>query len=409
LLKIKHGFAFKGEYFRDSGDELVLTPGNFKIGGGLQIRAGKERYYSGSYPSEFVLERGDLLVAMTDLTQGAPILGSPALIPSGGRFLHNQRLGKIVDLDRRLLRQYAYYAFVWDGLRAQLRATATGATVRHTAPERIYRVEIPLPPTSCQRKIAAVLSAYDALIENNNRRIEILEEMARRIYQEWFVDLRFPGHEGLRLVDSELGQIPDTWRVGVLDDLVEDVREGISAGPVTSSQPYVPIDCLTSRSLALVEWKPGSEAASSLLTFQRGDLLFGAMRPYFHKVALAPWTGTTRTTCFVLRARRPHEYSYCALTCFNDETIKYATAHASGTTIPYARWKDSLAAKPTLIPDRVVTEKFDLIVRPILQFLMDAGSVVATLRKTRDLLLPRLVSGEIDVQNLDIVSEVAAA
>ena len=108
LICVKHGWAFKGEYFTAEGDELVLTPGNFPIGGGLKIRPGKDRYYTGNYPPEFLLTPGDLLVVMTDLTQNAPILGSPAVVPSEPRMLHNQRLGLVtvkpgVDLDRRFL------------------------------------------------------------------------------------------------------------------------------------------------------------------------------------------------------------------------------------------------------------------------------------------------------------------
>jgi type I restriction enzyme S subunit len=403
LLQIKHGFAFKGEFFEGAGDQLVLTPGNFKIGGGLQVRNGKERYYSDIFPSEFALDPGDLLIAMTDLTQGAPILGSPVVIPPDGRFLHNQRLGKIVRLDEsRLDPTYAYYLFVWDGVRAQLRATATGATVRHTAPRRIYSVEVALPPLPIQRKIAVVLSAYDDLIENNERRIKILEEMAQRIYREWFVDFRYPGHESVPLVESELGPVPEGWTVRPLGEMVHDVRDSIKAGPVTAARPYVPIDCINARSLALVDWKPGLEAASSLLTFNRGDILFGAMRPYFHKVALAPWTGTTRTTCFVLRVPRASDYSFAVMTLFDDRTIEYATSHSSGTTIPYARWKGSLATKLVAVPDARAMARFDAAIQPIMHLLTDAGARLGNLRETYDLLLPRLVSGEINVADLNI-------
>lgn len=272
----------------------------------------------------------------------------------------------------------------------------------HLLPSRV-------PDLSAQRKIVSLLAAYDDLLEINNRRIGLLEEIVQRIYREWFVDFRYPLYEGAPAIDSPLGPIPEGWRVGVLDDLLQDVRESIAPGSLTDSRPYVPIDCITTKSVALVDWRPGSEAASSLLTFQRGDLLFGAMRPYFHKVAIAPWIGTTRATCLVLRPRRPIEFSYCAMTVFDETTIEYATAHASGTTIPYARWAGSLAAKPTLIPNPEVTRRFDGVVRPVLDWLTDAGGIVVNLARTRDFLLPRLISGEIATDNLDIpVGETAA-
>jgi type I restriction enzyme S subunit len=110
------------------------------------------------------------------------------------RFLHNQRLGKIVNLDEANLdRGFLYYLFNSAKVRDQIKATATGATVKHTAPERIYAVEIELPSLPIQRKIAAILSAYDDLIDNHTRRIAILEEMAQSLYREWFVHFRFPG------------------------------------------------------------------------------------------------------------------------------------------------------------------------------------------------------------------------
>src|SRR5690606_27374033 len=111
LITVKHGYAFKGEHFAADGDEIVLTPGNFPVGGGLQIRPGKERYYVGPYPDEFRLEPGNLLVVMTDLKQDAPILGSPAFVPERPpTLLHNQRLGLVeirpgAEVDRR----YLYY------------------------------------------------------------------------------------------------------------------------------------------------------------------------------------------------------------------------------------------------------------------------------------------------------------
>lgn len=138
LIHVKHGYAFKGEFFADDGEKLVLKPGNFPIGGGITLRPGKDAYYTGDYSPEFELTPGDLLVVMTDLTQAAPILGAPAFVPAKPVMLHNQRLGLVqvkpgVEVDRRFL----YYAMLSDTSRRQIRATATGATVRQTAPERI--------------------------------------------------------------------------------------------------------------------------------------------------------------------------------------------------------------------------------------------------------------------------------
>lgn len=100
LFRIKHGYAFKGEHFANSGKYILLTPGNFEAEGGLKLKGEKEKFYAGDFPSEFLLRRGDLLVVMTDLTQDARILGSPAVVPNDELFLHNQRLGKVVNVDK---------------------------------------------------------------------------------------------------------------------------------------------------------------------------------------------------------------------------------------------------------------------------------------------------------------------
>lgn len=217
-FQIKHGYAFKGEFFATEGPYVVLTPGNFYDEGGFKLKGDKEKYYTGDIPQGFILKRGDLLVAMTEQAEG--LLGSPAVVPESDRYLHNQRLGLISGLDtNRLDKQFLYFLFNSRSVRAQIRSTANGAKVRHTSPSRIYEVRIDLPPLSIQRIIAALLSAYDDLIENNTRRIHILEEMARLIYGEWFVKFRFPGHEKVKMVASELGPIPEGWEAKRLIDL----------------------------------------------------------------------------------------------------------------------------------------------------------------------------------------------
>jgi type I restriction enzyme S subunit len=138
FIKIKHGWTFKGEFFADSGSYILLTPGNAHESGGLKLRAGKEKYYSGDFPPEFLMKRGDMLVIMTDLIQAAPILGGAILIPEDDRFLHNQRLGLVEFLPESPIdRNFLYYSLNSPNYRAQVRGSATGATVRHTAPTRI--------------------------------------------------------------------------------------------------------------------------------------------------------------------------------------------------------------------------------------------------------------------------------
>jgi type I restriction enzyme S subunit len=346
---------------------------------------------------------------MTDLTQKSPILGAPAWIPHDGRYLHNQRLGKIVDLNEDMLdKKFLFFLLNLDRVRAQIKGSATGATVKHTAPDRICAVLAPIPPISTQRRIAAILSAYDDLIENNTRRIAILEEMARRIYEEWFVRFHFPGHEKVRMVESELGLVPEGWETGTLSDILDNVRQATRPGEHLSSRRYVPIDCIAKRSLVLPETRPITEAQSSLVLFERDDILFGAMRPYFHKVAIAPCAGVTRTTCFVLRPRKLQLSAFATMAMFSDSVVAYASAHTQGATIPYAVWDGSLANYKVVIPPDSLVEMFEESVSPMLVWLRQAMFKQENLRTTRDLLLPKLISGELDVSHLPEPEAMAA-
>ena len=217
LLEIKHGYAFLGEYFASAGSHVVLTPGNFLEEGGFKEKSDKAKWYNGSIPQDYVLKEGDLIVAMTEQAEG--LLGSSALIPRSGIYLHNQRLGLVQIRDRKQADQhFIYYLFNSKSVRQQIRGSASGTKIRHTAPSRIADVKVSIPPLTTQRRIAGILSAYDDLIENNQRRIRILEDMARSLYREWFVQFRYPGHESVPLVESPLGQIPQGWEVKKLRD-----------------------------------------------------------------------------------------------------------------------------------------------------------------------------------------------
>ena len=193
LLDIKHGHAFKGVFIHEEpiGD-VLLTPGNFAIGGGFQV--GRAKYYSGVVPDEYALAKGDLLVTMTDLSKQADTLGYPAFVPEsldGRRFLHNQRLGKITLRDpNSTVKRFLYYVLCSKEYRDEVLASATGTTVRHTSPERIERYRFPLPPLPEQRAIAHVLGTLDDKIELNRRMNETLEAMARALFKSWFVSMR---------------------------------------------------------------------------------------------------------------------------------------------------------------------------------------------------------------------------
>ena len=243
-----------------------------------------------------------------------------------------------------------------------------------------------------QHKIAAFLSAYDDLIENNQKQIKLLEEAAQRLYKEWFIDLRFPGHETTPIVDG----VPEGWNRGILGDIVTETGEKVSKEKRDIFDYYLPIDCLPKKSLGYVTTNEIKLAESSLVSFAPGDILFGAMRPYFHKVVVARDSGLTRTTCFVLNTPKKVFWAYAVMLMFSPDTVDYASQISVGTTMPYTRWKD-FKNMPILIPEESCSCKFGEIVCPIIEKINGSAKQVMLLQRARDRLLPKLMSGEIEV------------
>jgi type I restriction enzyme S subunit len=245
-----------------------------------------------------------------------------------------------------------------------------------------------------QRRVAGILSAYDELIENNQRRICILEDMARNLYREWFVHFRYPGHESVPLADSPLGQIPQGWEVKKLGDIAEDMRRNIPKGQLDEPQPYVGLEHIPRRSLALDSWETASELGSNKLAFRKGEVLFGKIRPYFHKVSIAPFAGLCSADTIVIRARLPENYAIVVCCVSSDEFVAHATATSNGSKMPRANWS-VLEKFPVAIPVLAVARQFSAVVEPAIQQMQALIFQTANLRRTRDLLLPRLLSGQV--------------
>lgn len=300
---------------------------------------------------------------------------------------------------------------------------AIGATMPNLNEGIIRSFSFKIPPLPEQSAIAHILGTLDDKIEMNRRMNETLEAMARALFKSWFIDFvpvraktegRDPGlpkHVADlfpdSFEDSELGEIPKGWEVGAFGDFLYQRVERCAASLETAARPYVPIDCISPKSLFLSESKSGEEAQSSLTKFYKGDILFGAMRPYFHKVCIAPFDGTTRTTAFVLYPRRAHDFAFATLQLHHPDTIDFATRHSTGSTIPYAVWTDLLDTMPVVAPPQDVRVAFNHLVRPILVRIPEPYFENRTLAGLRDTLLPKLISGELRVKDAERILEIA--
>lgn len=274
----------------------------------------------------------------------------------------------------------------------------SGSTVDRIPLIDFPNLPITLPPLSTQRRIAAILSAYDDLIENNTRRIKALEQAAHDLYREWFVEFRFPGHESVPMVDSgtEYGMIPQGWEISCLGNIAEDKRNSIHPSELESDMPYVGLEHIPRKTIALSEWGRAGDVNSTKLIFEVGDILFAKIRPYLHKVAVAPMNGVSSTDAIIIVPKSPEFYALVLMCVSGEHFVEYATTTSQGTQMPRANWK-VLAEYPVVIPSSELLREFN-------EFVIDIVNDIKTnifrnnaLREARDLLLPRLVSGQVDV------------
>ena len=393
-IRVKHGFAFKSQYFSDSGEFVVLTPGNFNEEGGFRLRPDKDRFYTGDIPEDYVLGEGDLLVAMTE--QGLGLLGSSALIPEGGKYLHNQRLGLIQGIDNKALdKRFLYYLLNTRPVRGQISGSATGTKVRHTAPERIYRVKVTVPTdVNQQRHIASILSAYDDLIENNRRRIQLLEQAARLLYKEWFVQLRFPGHERVKVKDG----VPEGWERKTAFEVMDVLSGGTPktnvpgywGGDIPFFTPKDATDCLYTFSTERTLTEDGLRNCSSKLYPK--DTVFITARGTVGKLTLAQTDMAVNQTCYALMAHPPlnQHFLYFALI----EGVEQFRSRAVGAVFD-AIIRDTFKQIPFLVPDEAVIRMFSKHVTPMIRQIDALSNEIRKLAQARDLLLPRLMSGDL--------------
>jgi len=244
-----------------------------------------------------------------------------------------------------------------------------------------------------QKAIAAILSVYDDLIENNRRRIALLEEAARLLYREWFVHLRFPGHEHVAIEDG----VPEGWEARTLGDLCEEIRETVNPEALELDTPYIGLEHMPRRSISLGEWGTAEQVTSSKHRFHEGDILFGKIRPYFHKVGITFVEGVASSDAIVIRPCEHDLRSLVLMTVSSDPFVAFtAQTMKEGSKMPRADWKQ-MRAYPTPLPPSGLLDSFDKSIGAIVEQLKTLTLTNQKLCAARDLLLPRLMNGEIAV------------
>lgn len=283
--------------------------------------------------------------------------------------------------------------------------------------DRFYSQAFPIPPLPTQRRIASILSAYDDLIENNTKRIEILEEMARSLYREWFVHFRFPGHEKVKLVDSELGKIPEGWEVASLHEVTTKIGSG--ATPRGGKSGYKDSGMSLIRSLNIYDYRFADEGLAfideeqamklSNVSVEKEDILLNITGASVGRCAMVPeriLPARVNQHVSILRADRRRLNAYYLLLAINYQGNKQQLMNvAQGGATREAITKGHLEKFKIVLPDRDLMKRSGDYLQAFMQQRENLAHKNHVLRQTRDLLLPKLISGEIDVDALDLPEE----
>jgi type I restriction enzyme S subunit len=336
-----------------------------------------------------VPRRGDVI-----LTREAP-LGDVGKMRTDDQIFLGQRLYHFRPDPRKLDADFLLYALMAPDLQGQIRGFGSGSTVEHMRLGDIPSLEIDVPPVGLQRRIGRALSAYDELMENCQRRIRILEEMARLIYREWFVYFRFPGHEKIQRLDSPLGPIPHGWQVSTVEELVKRLPVGKKYDQKTATETgAVPVlDQGKSGVIGYHDDEPGVKASEA------APVIVFANHTCYQRLVHFPFSAIQNVLPFVpnpglLRNIYWLNWATNGLVVFNDYK---------------GHWPE-FAAKTLVVPPADICERFGRFAAPLARQTLKLERTVANLRRTRDLLLPRLLSGQVslDVSAVEDVAEPTA-
>ncbi|MHB1301220.1 MAG: restriction endonuclease subunit S [Burkholderiales bacterium] len=293
--------------------------------------------------------------------------------------------------------RFLFYLFTSPLGRAIVASIATRTAVSGIRGSDLMQVGLPLPPLPTQRRIASILSAYDDLIENNQRRIRILEEMARSLYREWFIHFRYPGHESVPLVDSSLGPIPQGWEVKKLGEIAGVNRAQINAKTAPDELRYIDIASVSPGQIDLVTTYAFADAPGrARRVVQHGDVIWSCVRPNrrSHALVMHPETNTIASTGFAVLTAKTVPFTFLYFATTTDDFVGYLTNNASGAAYP-AVTATTFEKADLLIPPAPLLKKFGDVTIPLSQQIHTFQRKTANLRRTRDLLLPRLLSGQV--------------
>lgn len=335
-------------------------------------------------------QKGDVLYSVVGS------FGIPVYMKETVPFVFQRHIA-ILRPNDTILPQFLYYTMLSRDFYMMADAAALGAAQRTVSLTALRNIRISVPPMDAQKKIVDTLSAYDTLIENNQKQIKLLEEAAQRLYKEWFVDLRFPGHENTKITDG----IPEGWTRCALGDLI-DFNPKVSLSKERKKQS-VPMSALSTSSMTLDMAEVYTTESNAGSKFQNGDTLLARITPCLENgktafvAGIEAQEGAVGSTEFiVMRSRRLNPYMVYLL-ARTDDFRNSAINSMTGSDGRQRAQVDKLQALPHLEPPREIIDTFEKNIAPLFLQIRRKNEMNWHLREARDLLLPKLMSGKIEV------------
>ncbi|MGE3805768.1 MAG: restriction endonuclease subunit S [Gemmataceae bacterium] len=410
------GFPFKSEGYTDVQASIPLVRGDNIVQGSLRWDGVKRWPLSRAADhAAYQLQAGDVVLAMD-----RPWIEAGLKYAAISRFdlpcLLVQRTSRIrggAKLDVGFLR----YLIGSREFTQHILAVQTGTAVPHISASQIKAFAFRRPPLDVQKRIAEVLGSLDDKIELNRRMNATLEAMARALFQSWFVDFdpvraKLDGRRPAGLDDatadlfpssfheSTVGPIPHGWTAGRLADVGMNHRRTVQPSEIASETAYIALDHMPRRSIALAGWDESADVASGKSAFKKGEILFGKLRPYFHKVGVAPVDGVCSTDILVIAPKSPEWFGFLLGHVSSEELILFTDQASTGTKMPRTNWAD-IGSFKVAIPPQGLAASFTTVVQPLLDRIVTNLHQSRTLASLRDTLLPKLLSGELSVAGIE--------
>lgn len=301
---------------------------------------------------------------------------------------------------------FLFYALFRDDFFIHAMKGAKGTKMPRGDKAQIMEFKIPVFDLKTQQSIAAVLSALDKKIALNKQINARLEQMAKTLYDYWFVQSDFPDANGKpykssggeMVFDETLKRkIPKGWKVKSLKDVLVNRSDNIKSEDLTSNMPYTPIDSLPMRKMTFSDFQKIENARTSLIRYSFNDILIGAMRVYFHRVCIAPFDGITRSTTIVLKPKKQNHLPFLYQLCNEEKTINFASKVSIGTQQPYVNWVNGLAEYKFAMPNLELIERYSIKIMPLIKSVITREKQNHHLTQLRDFLLPMLMNGQVSV------------